>query len=149
MRKAAIGQRFRDMGAADTFLARQIRDRSRHAQHPVIAARGEPHAFGRFGQKFLPRRIRLRHAVEQFAFRFRIGAQASVLITRALGFAGTRHAFGDFRRAFGGRRQFQILRGNARHFDVDIDTVEQRAGKLGLIFLRAFRCAAASLCRVA
>jgi len=44
-----------------------------------------------------------------------------------------RYALGDFAAAFGGRRQDEIGCGHRRHFDMQVDAVDQRAGNPRLI----------------
>ena len=50
-------------------------------------------------------------------------------IALGLDIARARDAGGDLARAFRGRRQDQIGGGDRRHFDVQVDAVEQRAGQ--------------------
>jgi hypothetical protein len=64
--------------------------------------------FGGVAQKFLPLRVRLRDRFQQRSRRFGIGADMRLAgsgIARELEVAGGRNAGGDFRGAFGRRRQ--------------------------------------------
>ena len=114
------------MGALHGLRAREIGDSSRHPQHAVIAARRQPHGFRRIGEEAFARGIRRCRGIEDFAFRFRIGANAAAIIPFALYRPRVRHALGDGRAAFGRRRERQILRGDTVHLHMNVDAVEQR-----------------------
>jgi hypothetical protein len=116
------------MDAPHDVLAIEIGERARHAQHPVIAARRQPHPLRRVGQEFRSRRIGTGCLVQHLAFRLRIGAQAVGRIARALDVARRGDSGGDFGIAFGGGRQGQIAGGDRGDLDMDIDAVEQGAG---------------------
>ena len=54
-------------------------------------------------------------------------------VARGLPLAGERDALGNFAAAFGRRRQDEIGGGHRRHFDMQVDAVDQRAGNPRLI----------------
>jgi hypothetical protein len=60
-------------------------------------------------------------------------------IARGLPFARQRDALGDFAAAFGQGRQDEIGGGHRRHFDMQVDAVEQRSGKPRLVLGGAAR----------
>ena len=84
------------MRAGDGFGARQIGDGACHAQHPMIAARGQAHAFGSVREKFLTRRIGRGDAVQELAFGFGIGPKPRIRITFTLYVARFGYRRGDF-----------------------------------------------------
>jgi len=54
-------------------------------------------------------------------------------IASRLAFARQRDAFGNFTAAFGGRRQDQVGGGHRRHFDMQVDAIEQWSGYARLV----------------
>ena len=115
----------------------------------LIAARRQPHALRRLGQQLDARRFRRGDAVQQFAFGFGIGADLRGLETRALDVAGaaTRAATSALPSAGGGRAR--SLAEHARHFDMQVDAVEQRPGNARLVIGAAFGRARTGLRRIA
>ena len=65
-------------------------------------------------------------------------------IARHLPLAGERDALGDFAAAFGGRRQDQIGGGHRRHFDMQVDAVDERARNARLVIGGAARIGSAA-----
>ena len=65
--------------------------------------------------------------------------QADRGIARHLPLAGERDALGDFAAAFGRRRQDEIGGGHRRHFDMQVDAVDQRARNARLVIGGAAR----------
>lgn len=142
-RSSPVAERFGNVNACHALRARKIGKRAGDAEDTVVAARGEAHGFGGL-HKELPARVIGRGGVfEQFAVRFRIGADTVRFIAGGLQCAGSGDARGDFGRAFGGRRQREIGGGNGFDLDVQVDAVEERPGELGLIIRRAARRAGA------
>jgi len=97
LRQRPIRQCFRQMQPADFVGSVEIGQRARDAQHAVIAARRQPHGFGRIAQQLCARSVGLGDLLQQRGRCLRIGAdvrQAGGRVTRQLDVAR-----GDFRRA--------------------------------------------------
>ena len=124
---APIGQGFGDMRPGHRIRACQVGDGARHFQHPVIAARRQPHPLSRFGQQFGARRVRGGDRVQQFAFGLGIGADRLLREALTLDSARRRHPRRHLFTAFGGGRQSEIAGADACHFDMHVDAVEQRS----------------------
>jgi len=120
------------MHASDFVGAVEIGERARDAQHAMVAARRKAHRVRRFAQQRQSTAVRARHIFE-FGTRHRgVGPdmrQSDRGIAGGLAFARQRDALGDFTAAFGRRRQDEIGGGHRRHFDVQVDAIEQRSGK--------------------
>jgi hypothetical protein len=65
-------------------------------------------------------------------------------VARNLPLADERNPFGDFGAAFGRRRQNEVGGGHCRHFDMQVDAVDERAGNASLIIGGATRVGAAA-----
>ena len=125
------------MHAADLLGAVEIGERARHPQHPMIAARGQPHGVGGVAQQREARRCRaarrLPAAARCAAALVRDPRQAERRVALGLDRAGPRDARRDLAAAFGRRRQDQVGGGDGRHLDVQIDAVEQRPRQPALV----------------
>ena len=114
----------------------EIGERARNSKHPVIAARRQPHGVGGIAQQRHPGLVRFGGLFQHRARHLRIGergGQTECRVTPRLNVACAGNAGSDLRRALGRRRQDQVGGGDRRYLDMQIDAVQQRAGKLGLI----------------
>ena len=127
------------MASADFFIARQIRQRARHAHDAVEAACGEGEFFQQAAQGFLRFFLDAGGLVEF------TDAQGGVdfALPRVLLVAGGDHARQHDGAAFPRFLLHQFGSGQAGDFDGQIDTVEQRAGNFTAVTRDAFRRAAA------
>ena len=124
-------------------LSRHRRDRRAcaRAQHAVIAARRQPQPSAASRSSASPPRPAAprpparagdrRHCCGHAAARSRHSAPPAL--------RGRRRHARRLRRALGRRRQDQIGGGDRRHFDMQVDAVEQRAGNARLILRGAAR----------
>ena len=69
------------MDSADLLGVGKVRDGSRDAQHPVEAARREPHRGGCIRQQLAPRLVGCRDLVEEFAVCLCVGSRAMAVVT--------------------------------------------------------------------
>ena len=138
---APVLDRFGNVRLHDTGAARQIRDAARHAQYPVVGAcRPVQARHGAMQQLF----AMWLQATMLFDFR---AAQALVRFPLAcqLQGKGCRYPRGDGLRAFAGACvPPQRRRWHGGNFDLQVDTVEQRAGQATAIAQHGVRRAAAT-----
>ena len=140
------------MDAAHGVAFVEIGEGAGDPEHPVVAARGEAHAFGGFCQQGPALGFGRGHLFQQFPVDFRIapgGARERAVlavqpgVAGALALAGGGHPGGHGARILGGRRQGEIRRVHRRHLHMQVDAVEERPGDLGLVVERAARRARA------
>jgi GTP cyclohydrolase IA len=132
----AVGQRLREVHAFHFIGPVEIGERAGNPQHAVIAAGRKPHRIGCFAQQCQPAAVRPRHVFEHGARHGSVAAnvrQPNGGIARYLAFAGQCDARGNLAAAFGGRRQDQVGGRHSRHFDVQIDAIDQRTRNAGLV----------------
>ena len=130
------------MHAADLLGVVEIGKRARNAQDAMISACGKPHGVSGIAQQRKAGRVRSRHVLERRAERCGVTAdvgQPHRRIALRLARASPRHALGHFPASFRRRRQDQIDGGHRRHFDVQVDAVEERSRKPHLVIRSAAR----------
>lgn len=122
------------MASADFFVARQIRQCTRHAHDAVETAGGEGEFFQQAAQYFLRFFLDAGLGIE-FA-----DAQSGIhfALPCVLFVASGDNAFQNGRAAFARFLLHQFGCGQARDFDGQIDAVEQRAGNLAAVTRDAF-----------
>lgn len=80
-RPASIAERLGHMRPANLLRAGQIRNRARHAQHPVITVRRQLHRSRRLRQQLVSRLVRPGHLLQPLTVNFRIGTRLAGRIT--------------------------------------------------------------------
>ena len=138
------------MRARHRLGAVQIGDGARHAQHPVIAARGQPEAVGGAGQQLAP-------ASSGRATLSSSSPSASAL-TRTPGWSAKRCGLDARAPRPRGRRPRRVpsagpgrsrsVKRHRRHLDPQVEAVHQRAGDAAQIVVAAERRAGAGAGRV-
>lgn len=113
------------MDAADRLCPGKVRDRPRHAQHPRIAARRQPHRLGRLREQMAPRLVGGGYGFEQLAVDLGIGARLVPGIARRLDRTRRGDARRDLGAALGGRRQDEVGGAHRAHLDMQVDTVKE------------------------
>lgn len=142
----AIGNRLRQMNAADDRGLVQIGQRAGDLEDAVVAAGGEAHLFRGVAQELEAAGIGFgdlfdeRHRGARIA---RHPAHAETGETVDLQGAGAGDAAGDGGARFSGHRADEVRGGDSGHVDADIDAVHQRAGDAGLVVAHAARAAGA------
>ena len=135
------------MHAADFLGAVEIGQRARDAQHAMITARRQAHGIGRIAQQREPGIVGARDVFQDRTIGLRIDpdiGEPELSIARGLDVARAGDAGGDLAATFRPRRQNEVGGGDRRHFDVQIDAVEQRAGQAALIIGDAARVGSAA-----
>lgn len=89
------------------------------------SARGQAHRGGGIGKELSPRVVWCRHSFEQFAVGFGVRPHAGPTVPVGLDLPRRRHSVRHFGTPLCRRRKGQIGRGNALHFDVEVNAVEQ------------------------
>ena len=117
------------MRAAHGPAAVEIAERPGELQHPMIASRGQPHAFGGVAQQAERGGVGFGDLLHRARRRRRISGDA-IETQRAIALdldrARRRDAFGDLGRAFARRRLQKVGGGDRRNVDRQIEAVEQR-----------------------
>ena len=131
------------MDATHIFSTCEVRDRPSDAQDTVKTSRRQSHCGRGIRQQLPTGFIRRRHLVEQFAIGLGVGARTMAVEAIGLHLARSGDAVGDLRTALRRGWEGQVRGGDARHFDVEIDAVQQRTGYACLIIRGAARRAAA------
>ena len=112
-----------NMRACDRGAAGQVGDAARHAQYAVVGAGRPVQAQHGAVQQLLARGVELAMQRDLLVLQSMVG----FALARQLQGKRRRHARGDRRRAFAGKRlRAQHCRRHGRHFDLQIDAVEQR-----------------------
>ena len=149
---AAIAERLGDVDAGDACLAVEIGKRAGDAKCPVIAACAQAERVGGLAQKRAPGLVGRGDILEQAPVAMGIGARAGMFQRgEALGLNGAgrsdtgAHLGTSFRR----RRQHEVGGRDRRHFDLQIDAVEQRPLDARLIALDATAPLSAGIARLA
>ena len=142
-RLAPVAERFGDMDPADLLGPGEIGDRAGDAEDAVEAARRKPHRRRGIGEELAPRLVGRRDLVEQLAVGFGIGARPVAVVALGLDCARGGDPARDLGAALRRRRQGEVGGGHARHFDMQVDAVEQRARHARLVIGGAARRPAA------
>ncbi len=128
------------MQPADRIRAVEVGKRTRNAQDAVVPARREAHGLSGLSQEGQSTAIGLcgffQHDGWSMGVATHVG-KAQLSVTLALLFAGSRDPAGDRAAVPGGWRQQEIGGGKRRHFDRQVDAVQQWAGQPRLIIRRA------------
>ena len=136
-----ITQRLGNVKPTHTLDAVEIGQGAGDPQHPVIAPGGQPHSLRRLNEEAGPGRVRCCYTPQQFPVGSGIRSdwrqcrrrcrRDSDLVTRtpaiaiALNGTGVGDPGRNFRRAFRGWRQRQVARLDRRHFNLQVDAVQQ------------------------
>jgi hypothetical protein len=127
---AAIAERLGDVDARDACLAIEIGKRAGDTKRPVIAACAESQGIGGLAQKRASGEVRRGDIFEQAPVASGIGCGRADVSARheALGLdrVSRRDASANLSTSFRGGRQHEVGGGDGRHFDLQIDAVEQR-----------------------
>ena len=126
------------MGAQDGCGSGKIGDAAGDFQNPVISTTGKIEAGYGLLQQFLSGRIERAVAFDLLSTQGGVG----FALTRELNVAATHHACPHYSRGFIIALSLQFVRGECRHFYHQVDTIEQRPGKLAPIASDLIRRAA-------
>ena len=126
-RLPSVAQCLGDVDAPDLLGACEVGDRPGYAKHPMESSGGEAHCGGGVGEELAAGLVGRRDPVQQLAVGLCVRARAVAVIALRLDFARSGDPARDFRAALGGRRQSEVGGGNAGHFDVEVDPIEQGA----------------------
>ena len=113
------------MDPSNPLSPRQVGDRSRDAKHAMEPASRKAHRRSRIRKKLPPGIIRRCDAIEKFAVGLGIGPDAIAVVAPRLHLPGGRYTLRDLGTPLRRRRQGQVGSGYARHFDMQINTVEK------------------------
>ena len=126
---AAIAERLGDVDAGDACLAVEIGKRAGDAKCPVIAACAQAERVGGLAQKRAPGLVGRGDILEQAPVALGIGCGRADVSARheALGLdrVSRRDASANLSTSFRGGRQHEVGGRDRRHFDLQIDAVEQ------------------------
>ena len=139
--KAPILDRFGKIRGVNTLAPREIGDRARDAQHAVVGARGKAEPLDRAIEQ------RLRSRIERaIALGFAIARARSSACPRARAGVRARRSRVRARRRSTSPRCARAKFGlrDARHFELQVDAIEQRAGDARAIALRSRRACSGS-----
>lgn len=131
------------MRRADPFRAAEIGDGARHAQDAMVGARGQVQALQGVAQQLLLVIVQAAVTIQSDAVKSGIAFALSLNLNVARG----AHPRTHLRTGFTGRA-LQFLRREPRHFDLQIDAVEQRSGDAAAVTLNLIRRAAAAARRI-
>src|SRR3954471_14178520 len=102
-RDAAIGQSFRHMDAPYRRTAFEIGQSPRYPKHTMIAPRRQLESLDRLSEQLRPVGLRRRDLAQEFAIRFRVGADPVILEAHVLDRPRLGDPRGDLGAAFGRR----------------------------------------------
>ena len=123
-----VAQGFGDVEAHDLVAAIKIGQGAGDAQDAMIAARGEIHGIGCLTQKLQTRAVRSSKTLEEFAIDLGVGADVrQVFVALRLPLASSGNTGGDVEAFFLWRGEREIGGFDGRQFDLDIETVKERA----------------------
>jgi len=106
----------------------EVGDGARHFQDAVVGARRKRQLVDGVFQKLVRAAVELAVRAQVPGSHLRVAGDAVVAEALHLALAATQHPLAHARRAFARLLGHQLLRTEARHFDVDVNAVEQRAG---------------------
>ena len=115
------------MAGLDAFQVIKVGQSSGDLQNAIVGAGTEAHL--RHGMFEMLPRVVVDFAMLANEPRRHLGVRIDLLVLEALllDSSSGRHTLADFQRTFTGRFGSQVGIFHGRHFDVDIDTIEQRA----------------------
>ena len=139
-------QRLGDEGGGDALLTREIGDGAGQLQHAVVGTRRESHLAYRLPQQHLSRIVEGGVLAQLFRSHVGIGQQRGASEARGLDCSRALDALPDGGGAFAGTTVRELLMGDARDVEVDIDAVQEWAADplLGEVVNWVPRCCAVS-----
>ena len=146
--QTSILDRFGDVGGFDVFHAGEIGNGAADFQDSTISSRAQAEFVDRGLQQSLcilfHRAVAADFPGAHLGVRVQLGFLEALQLQHARGV----DALADDVRAFAGVFRGQLLIAQSRHFDLNVDAVEQRAGDLGAVALDLQRRAGAFLLRI-
>jgi len=140
-----ILDRLGDVGDADLWLTRQIRDRARNFQHSRIAARREPERAHRPLQQARAAFVVTAVLAHLARAHLRIAVDRGSLQALALRRPRALNPRSHGRRPLSQWRRHELIVRQRRHLDVQVDAVQQRPGNPRTVLVNVVRRAAAGV----
>lgn len=123
----------RDMRRADVRLPRQISDRPRNLEHPIVGPGAESQLGHRHLQQLFPFGADGAMTLDVLRAHSGVGVDPSAFEPSELDLTGSAYPFPDLFRAFGFDLGDDVPELDLRHLDLDVDAIEKRTGDLGVI----------------
>src|SRR5690606_1025972 len=143
--EAPVLDRFGEVFRADACAVGEVGDRACDAQYPVVGPRGKPEALDGTVEQGLFARFELALALDRAVAEPGVGLAAARELARARGGDPRR----DRRARFAGLCGAQLGMRDARHFEFQVDAVEQRARQARAVPCDRIRRAAAAARHIA
>lgn len=127
------------------FLVGEISDGSGELENACVTARGQAKAAGDLFQQHLSGRVELAEFADVTGLHLGVGVQAEFTQPLTLNLARPGDPLADVGTALGRFDLSQVFVRHARNLDVQVDTIEQRAGQLAAVALNHCRSTAAGV----
>jgi hypothetical protein len=123
----------------------KISNRARHFKDTGIGAGGEPEAVGDQFQHAIAGGIEFAVFFDEAWSHLGVAVYFGPFVAFQLDFTGVLHPFGDGCRTFRFSPVGEVTVFDSRDFDVNVDTVKQRAGDAGTVAVNSHRSAGAGV----